>query len=43
MERERLTAEQAFAALQRSSQGRNLELAEVARRLVETGDLPAAG
>ena len=43
MERERLTADQAFAALQRSSQRRNLKLAEVARRLVETGDLPAAG
>ena len=43
MERERLTADQAFAALQRSSQRRNLKLAEVARRFVETGDLPAAG
>jgi hypothetical protein len=43
MERGRLTAEQAFAALQRTSQDRNVKLAEVARRLVETGDLPAAG
>ena len=43
MERGRLTADQAFAALQRTSQERNVKLAEVARRLVETGDLPAAG
>ena len=43
MERDRLTADQAFAELQRASQERNLKLAEVARRLVETGALPAAG
>ena len=43
MERGRLTAGQAFAELQRTSQRRNLKLAEVARRLVETGALPAAG
>lgn len=43
MERGRLTADQAFAALQRTSQEGNVKLAEVARRLVETGDLPAAG
>ena len=43
MERGRVTAEQAFAELQRASQARNLKLAEVARRLVETGDLPATG
>lgn len=43
MERSRLTPEQAFAMLTRSSQERNVKLAEVARRLVETGDLPAAG
>ena len=43
MERGRVTAEQAFAELQRASQSRNLKLAEVARRLVETGDLPATG
>ncbi len=43
MERGRLTAEQAFAVLQRSSQDRNVKLAEVARRLVETGALPVAG
>ena len=43
MERGRLTADQAFAQLQRTSQERNVKLAQVARRLVETGDLPAAG
>lgn len=43
MERHRLTAEQAFAALVRSSQDRNVKLHEIARRLVETGVLPAAG
>jgi GAF domain-containing protein len=43
MERGRLTAEQAFAELQRTSQHRNVKLSEVARRLVETGALPAAG
>lgn len=43
MERGRLTAEQAFTALTRASQDRNVKLAEVARRLVESGELPAAG
>lgn len=43
MERRRLRSDRAFAALQRSSQDRNVKLAEVARRLVETGDLPAVG
>ena len=43
MERSRLTADQAFHVLQQASQDRNVKLAEVARRLVETGDLPAAG
>ena len=42
MERQRLTAEQAFAQLTRASQARNVKLHEVARRLVETGDLLAA-
>ena len=42
MERGRMTAEQAFAQLTRASQDRNVKLAEVARRLVETGELPAA-
>ena len=43
MERGRLTADQAFTELQRASQDGNVKLAEVARRLVETGALPAAG
>ncbi len=43
MERGRLTADQAFVALQRASQDGNVKLAEVARRLVETGALPVAG
>jgi transcriptional regulator with GAF, ATPase, and Fis domain len=43
MERSRLTPEQAFATLTRSSQERNVKLAELARRLVETGDLSTAG
>ena len=43
MERGRLTADQAFTQLQRASQDGNVKLAEVARRLVETGALPAAG
>ena len=43
MERARLTADQAFATLTRASQERNVKVAEVARRLVESGELPAAG
>jgi GAF domain-containing protein len=43
MERARLTADQAFAALTKASQDRNVKVAEVARRLVESGELPAAG
>jgi transcriptional regulator with GAF, ATPase, and Fis domain len=42
MERDRMRADQAFAVLQRTSQRRNLKLAEVARRLVDTGELPTA-
>ena len=42
MERGRLTADQAFAQLTRASQDRNVKLHEIARRLVETGNLPAA-
>ena len=41
MERRRLTSDQAFSALVRTSQARNVKLHEVARRLVETGELPA--
>jgi len=40
MERHRVTAEAAFGVLSRVSQAENLKLAEIARRLVETGELP---
>lgn len=40
MERERITADQAFAELRRASQHLNVKLAAVAERLVETGELP---
>jgi transcriptional regulator with GAF, ATPase, and Fis domain len=42
MERHRLTADQAFALLVRASQRTNVKLAEIARRLAETGDFPAS-
>jgi GAF domain-containing protein len=41
MERHRITADAAFAVLSRVSQAENMKLAEVARRFVETGELPA--
>jgi putative methionine-R-sulfoxide reductase with GAF domain len=40
MERHGLTADAAFGVLSRVSQAENLKLAEIARRLVETGALP---
>lgn len=40
MERLKITADQAFAVLSRLSQERNEKLRDVARRLVETGDIP---
>lgn len=43
MERERLTAEQAFAVLRRASQHLNVKLREVAETLVETGETPDTG
>ena len=43
MERSRLTADEAFAQLTSWSQQSNVKLLEVARRLVESGELPAAG
>lgn len=43
MEREQVTAEQAFAMLRRASQHLNVKLREVAARLVETGESPEAG
>lgn len=43
MERERITAEQAFDVLRRASQHLNVKLREVATRLVETGESPETG
>jgi GAF domain-containing protein len=40
MERERITAEQAFDLLRRSSQHLNLKLRDVAQELVDTGAVP---
>ena len=40
MERERITADQAFDVLRRASQNLNIKLREVAQRLVETGEAP---
>ena len=41
MERHGVTADAAFSVLSRVSQAENLKLAEIARRLVETGQLPS--
>ncbi len=43
MERERITADQAFDILRRASQHLNIKLREVAQTLVETGEGPATG
>lgn len=43
MERERVTADQAFEVLRRASQHMNLKLREVAQTLVETGETPRTG
>lgn len=40
MERERITADQAFDVLRRASQRMNIKLREVAETLVETGEVP---
>jgi hypothetical protein len=40
IERERITADQAFGVLRRASQHLNLKLSEVAQRLVDTGEMP---
>ncbi len=40
MERERITADQAFDVLRRASQGMNVKLRVVAEKLVETGEPP---
>lgn len=43
MERERITADQAFDILRRASQHMNIKLREVAETLVETGESPDTG
>ena len=43
MERERITADQAFDVLRRASQYMNIKLREVAETLVETGESPETG
>jgi hypothetical protein len=43
MERERITANQAFDVLRRASQHLNIKLREVAQALVETGERPETG
>jgi hypothetical protein len=43
MEREHITAEQAFDILRRASQHLNLKLREVAQDLVDTGERPSTG
>jgi hypothetical protein len=43
IERERITADQAFDVLRRASQHLNIKVREVARTLVETGETPTAG
>ena len=42
MERLNITADQAFGVLSRLSQHRNVKLREVARHLVETGEIPGS-
>jgi GAF domain-containing protein len=43
MERERITADQAFDILRRASQHLNIKLRDVAQNLVETGESPETG
>jgi AmiR/NasT family two-component response regulator len=43
MERERVTADQAFDILRRASQDLNVRLNEVARTLIATGERPETG
>jgi AmiR/NasT family two-component response regulator len=43
MEREHISAEQAFDVLRVVSQHLNIKLREVARNLVETGEVPDVG
>ena len=41
MERERVTADQAFDVLRRASQRLNIKLRDVAQTLIDTGEDPA--
>jgi hypothetical protein len=41
IERERITADQAFQVLRKASQHLNVKLREVARYVVETGEIPS--
>ena len=43
MEREKISADQAFDILRRASQHLNIKLREVAQNLVETGEDPVTG
>jgi AmiR/NasT family two-component response regulator len=43
MERERITANEAFVILRRASQHLNHKLRDVAQKLVETGERPDTG
>jgi AmiR/NasT family two-component response regulator len=43
MERERITADQAFDVLRRASQQVNIKLRDVAQALVDTGTSPEVG
>jgi len=43
IERERITADQAFAVLRQASQHLNIKLREVAQNLVDTGETPDTG
>jgi AmiR/NasT family two-component response regulator len=42
MERLKITADQAFGVLSRLSQHRNVKLRDMARHLVETGEIPGS-
>ena len=42
IERERITADQAFGVLRRTSQHLNVKLREVAQYVVDTGEVPHA-
>ena len=43
MERERITADQAFEVLRKASQQLNIKLRDIAQRLVDTGEDPRSG